>query len=95
MSLKEKLLDFEGALSSATDAPDEYPMPEYVNYDSNMADLKQLWGEIRPQIKRDRSQAEFIDAKLQEMFAAFEAGEKAKGRKAVMAIYNLDIKKLA
>jgi hypothetical protein len=94
MSLKERLADFAGALTSATYAPDAYPMPEYVNYESNMADLKELWAQIRPQLKRDLESAEFIDRKLQEMFAAFQTGEKDKGRKAVMAIYNLDVEKL-
>jgi hypothetical protein len=94
MSFKEKLADFAGALTSATYAPDAYPVPEYVNYETNMADLRQLWGEIRPQVKQDVDKAAFIDGKLEEMFAAFEAGEKDKGRKAVLAIYNLDVEKL-
>lgn len=94
MSLKERLSDFAGALTSATYAPDAYPMPEYVNYETNMADLRQLWGEIRPQLKHDADKAAFIEGKLQEMFVAFKAGEKDKGRKAVMAIYNLDVEKL-
>ena len=33
----------EMALASATFAPDEYPLPEYVNYESGMADLRELW----------------------------------------------------
>lgn len=94
MSLKERLEDFAGALTSATFAPDEYPMPEYVNYESNMADLKELWAEIRPQLKRDLEQVELIDAKLMEMRAAFDAGDKDAGRTAVMAIYNLKVEKL-
>jgi hypothetical protein len=94
MSLKEKLADFAGALSSATSAPDDYPFPEYVNYQSNMTDLKELWAEIRPQLKHDVEKAGFIDDKLQEMFAAFEEGDKEKGRKAAWAIYNADVKKL-
>ncbi|MCH7344479.1 hypothetical protein LZ017_13935 [Pelomonas sp. CA6] len=59
-----------------------------------MADIKELWAEVRPQITRDLEQAEFIDTKLQEMFAAFDAGEKEKGRKAALAIYNLKVEKL-
>ncbi len=47
-----------------------------------MADLKELWASVRQQLKRDLEQAEFVDGKLQEMFAAFDAGEKDKGRKA-------------
>lgn len=94
MSLKEQLEDFAGALTSATFAPDEYPAPEYVNYESNMADLKELWTDIRPQLQRDVEQAEFIGTKLQEMFTAFDAGEKEKGRDAAWAIYNLKVEKL-
>lgn len=94
MSLKERLADFAGALTSATYAPDAYPMPEYVNYESNMADLKELWAQIRPQLRRDLEQAEFIDHKLVEMRQAFDAEDKAAGRKAVMAIYNLKVERL-
>ena len=94
MSLRERVEDFAGALTSATFAPDEYPAPEYVNYESNMADLKELWAEIRPQLKRDLEQADFIDGKLQEMFAAFDAGEKERGRDAAWAIYNVKVEKL-
>ncbi|WP_420998323.1 hypothetical protein ACKI2N_031940 [Cupriavidus sp. 30B13] len=94
MSLKERLADFAGALTSATFAPDEYPLPEYVNYQSNMADLRELWSEIRPQLGRDLEQAEVIDKKLQEMFDAFEMGRKEDGRKAVLAIYNLKVERL-
>jgi hypothetical protein len=59
-----------------------------------MADLKELWAAIRPQLKRDLEQAEWVDAKLQEMFAAFDAGEKDKGRKAAWALYNAGLTKL-
>lgn len=31
------------ALASATFAPDEYPLPDYVNYESGLADLRELW----------------------------------------------------
>lgn len=94
MSLKERLEDFAGALTVAVDAPDNYQFPEFQNYESNMADLKELWAEIRPQLKRDLEQVELIDAKLVEMRAAFDAGDKDAGRKAVWAIYNLKVEKL-
>ena len=94
MPLSERLADFAGALSSAVDAPDEYPFPEYVNFESNMADLRALWAEIRPQLVRDPDKAQLVDRKLTEMFAAFESGEKAKGRAAVMTIYNLKVETL-
>lgn len=95
MSLGEKLRDFAGALSVATtDAPDDYPEWGYTTYESNMADLKELWAEIRPKLKEDLDKAEFVGDQLREAFAAFEAKEKDKGRKAILAIYNLDVKKL-
>jgi hypothetical protein len=95
MSLTEKLRDFAGALAVAsTDAPDEYPEWGYTTYESNMADLRDLWTEVCPKLMRDVEQAEFINSKLQEAFTAFEANEKDKGRKAILAIYNLDVKKL-
>lgn len=95
MSLKEKLADFAGSVGAAASrAPDEYPEWGHWTYESHMADIRELWAEIRPQLKRDVDKAELIDSKLQEMFAAFEAGEKDKGRKAAMSIYNLDAEKL-
>jgi hypothetical protein len=94
MSLNERLADFEGALTSATFAPDKYPLPEYVNFQSNMADLRELWAEIRPQLSRDIEQAEFIDKKLLEVFDAFAMGRKEDGLDAVLAIYHLKVKKL-
>ncbi len=92
MSLTETLRDFAGALSSAIDAPDEYPAWGYVTYESNMADLKELWSKIRPKLKRELEQAEFVDRKLQEAFDAFMANQKDKGRKAILAVYNLNVK---
>ncbi|MEN9867069.1 MAG: hypothetical protein RL748_2659 [Pseudomonadota bacterium] len=95
MSLKEKLADFAGSLAAATDyPPDDYPEWSYWNYETHMADLKGLWAEIRTKLKKDADKIDFIDGKLQEAFAAFDAKEKAKGVKAIAAIYNLEVKKL-
>ena len=94
-SLSEKLLDFAGSVSVAiTEAPDEYPEWRYITYEGHMADIKELWSEIRPKLKRDVEKADFIEGKLQEAFAAFDAGEKEVGRKALLAIYNLGIRTL-
>ncbi len=65
-----------------------------MTYESHMADLKELWSEIRRQITSDVEKVRFIDQKLQEMFAAFESGEKDKGRKAAWSIYNLKVETL-
>lgn len=95
MSLKERLADFAGSIAVATtDPPDNYPAWSSWTYEAHMADLRELWSEIRPQVKRDFEKAEFIDAKLQEMFAAFDAKVGDKGRKAAVEIYNLNISKL-
>lgn len=94
MPLQERLADFAGALTSATDAPDGYPVWGYVTYESNMADLRVLWAEIREKLKRDQDKVGFIDEKLQEAFTAFDAGEKDKGVDAILSIYNLGVKKL-
>lgn len=59
-----------------------------------VVDSTQYRDEILPQLKHDLAQAEFIDGKLREMFEAFDAGDKANGRKAAWGIYNLDLKKL-
>src|SRR5437763_2595824 len=92
MSLKEKLQHFSDALTSATHAPDDYPSWGYVTYENNMANLKQLWSEIRPKLKSNVDKRDFIEEKLQEAFTAFDAGEKDKGLDAIMAIYNLNLK---
>lgn len=95
MSLKEHLADFAGSIAVATtDPPDNYAEWSSWTYETHMVDLKELWAEIRPQLKRDLEQAELIDSKLQEMFEAFDVGEKDKGRKAAMTIYNLKVEKL-
>jgi hypothetical protein len=83
MSLKERLKDFAGSVSlAATDAPDGYATWSSWTYESHMSDLKDLWGEIRPLLKRDVDQAQAIDTKLGEMFSAFgEAIKKEDGKR--------------
>ncbi|WP_196812959.1 hypothetical protein [Cupriavidus sp. WS] len=92
--MNEKLADFAAALSGAVTAPDGYPEWGYVTYESNMADLKSLWSELRPQLKRDTQRIEDIDKKLTEMFRAFAQGEKEKGQEIAWALYNLKVKSL-
>lgn len=96
--LEETLQKFGDAITLATsDAPDEYLLSQYGYeglYETHMADLKELWDAIRPQLKRDLEQAEWVDGKLQEMFAAFDAGQKEQGRKAAWAIYNAEVTEL-
>ena len=95
MSLREKLKDLSGYVSiAATDAPDEYPDWGYITYESNMTYIKELWVDISPRLKKDIEKANFVDHKLVEMFVAFEAGDKAKGRQAAWDIYNSEVEKL-
>lgn len=95
MTLAERLSDFVGSIAVATtSSPDDYDSWSSWTYETHMADLRELWAEIRPQLERDIEQAEFIDGKLQEMFAAFEAEDKEKGRDAAWAIYNAGVEKL-
>lgn len=95
MSLIERLRDFAGALAVAsTDAPDAYPAWSYNTYENNMADLRACWADIRPTLKKDADKVEFIDRMLREAFDAFERKDKARGSKAIFAIYNLGVKSL-
>lgn len=53
MSLKEKLLDFASSLALAITAPpDDYPSWSYWTYETHMDDLKELWADIRPRLKK-------------------------------------------
>jgi len=53
---------------------------------------EELSAKIHSKLKRNLEQAEFVDTKLQDAFSAFEANEKDKGSKAILVIYNLDVK---
>lgn len=95
MSLGEDLEYFNGSIDLAIgNPPDDYPEWSYVTYDSHMADIKELWAAIRSALKRNVAEAEQIDAKLAEMFTAFDAGEKKRGRQAALFIYNMEPAKL-
>jgi hypothetical protein len=95
MSLKERLRNFNDSISGATNyPPDDYPEWSSLTFESHMADLKELWTEIRPQLKRDLDKAEFVDSKLREMMEAFDAGEKQRGRDIAWDLYNFDLEKL-
>jgi len=90
MTIDRRLRDFVGSIVVAiTDSPDNYSALGGWTYETHMADLKELWAEIFPQLKRDVEKAIFIDGKLQEMFRAFDMGDKEKGRDAALSIYNL------
>ncbi len=91
MALIDDLDNFNGSINLAIgNPPDDYPEWSYVTYDAHMADIKALWAAIRPALKRNLAEAEQIDAKLAEMFTAFDGGEKERGRKAALFIYNME-----
>ena len=93
MSLKERLRDLSGSFASAmVYAHDEYP--EWRSYEDHRDDLNDLWSEIRPKRKRDLEGAEYVDHTLHEMIAAFDAGDKERGRKLACDLYNFDVEKL-
>jgi hypothetical protein len=95
VSLRENLQNFADSVCAAgSDAPDEYAEWSSWTYQTHMADLRQLWTNIRPQLTRDFEKAQWVEVTLQEMFAAFETGQKELGRKAAFAIYNAEVTKL-
>jgi len=89
MISKDLLGDFAGAISgAATDAPDNYPEWGYWTFETHMADIKELWSKLRPQLLADEGLTRLVDEKLQYMFSAFESGDNERGRAAALAIYN-------
>lgn len=94
-SLRTMLDDFAGSVGAAAAmAPDEYDPGLAVNYENNMADIKELWATARPRIRRDIDKAELLDRQLFSMFSAFEVGNKKLGRKIAWDIYNSKPEKL-
>ncbi|NUF24836.1 hypothetical protein HUN23_18995, partial [Acinetobacter oleivorans] len=89
MSLKEKLGELEDSLVTVEYcAPDNYnewllkyfPTQEAI-HEERMKDLRELWSEIRPKIKKDFVKADYVGVKLQEMMDAFDKGDKDDGKK--------------
>ncbi|EPV4984212.1 hypothetical protein ACV6ML_002152 [Acinetobacter baumannii] len=89
MSLKEKLGELEDSLVTVEYcAPNNYngwlfeyfPTQEAI-HEEQMKDLRVLWSEIRPKIKKDLVKADYVGVKLQEMMDAFDKGDKDEGKK--------------
>ncbi|EXC26048.1 hypothetical protein J552_4579 [Acinetobacter baumannii 951631] len=103
MSLKEKLGELEDSLVTVEYcAPNNYngwlfeyfPTQEAI-HEEQMKDLRVLWSEIRPKIKKDLVKADYVEIKIQEMIDAFDNGEKIEGRKIARELADLyDITKL-
>ncbi|MGN5818754.1 hypothetical protein ACNQO9_18940, partial [Acinetobacter calcoaceticus] len=75
MSLKQKLGELEDSLVTVMHcAPDDYnewllkyfPTQEAI-HEERIKDLRELWSEIRPKIKKDLVKADYVGVKLQEM----------------------------
>ncbi|WP_342370706.1 hypothetical protein [Acinetobacter sp. D009] len=106
MSLKEKLGELEDSLVTVEYcAPDDYdewlleyfPTQEAI-HEERMKDLRELWSEIRPKIKKDLVKADYVGVKLQEMMNAFDKSDKSdksEGQKIAGELADLyDITKL-
>jgi len=103
MSLREKLGELEDSLVTVMHcAPDDYnewllkylPTQEAI-HEERIKDLRELWSEIRPKIKKDLVKADYVGVKLQEMMDAFDKGDKSEGQKIARELADLyDITKL-
>ncbi|MGN5725142.1 hypothetical protein ACNQOS_07790 [Acinetobacter calcoaceticus] len=103
MSLKEKLGELTDSLVTVAHcAPDDYdewllkyfPTQEAI-HEERIKDLRELWSEIRPKIKKDLVKADYVGVKLQEMTDAFDKGDKSEGQKIARELADLyDITKL-
>lgn len=103
MSLREKLGELTDSLVSVAHcAPDNYDewLLEYFPtqaaiHEEEIKELRSLWSEIRPQIKKDLVKADYVGLKLQEMIDAFDKGDKVEGKKIAWELADLyDINKL-
>ena len=104
MTLKEKLGELEDSLMTlAHCAPDDYnewrleyfPTQESIHEEEEIKDLRELWSEIRSKIKKDLVKADYVGVKLQEMFDAYDNGDKVEGKKIAWELADLyDINKL-
>jgi len=100
-SLSERLLNFAGSVSAATNAPDDYPDYKVElwgdmerTYKMNKQAVLEDWAAVRGLIKRDLDKVAMIDESLLIAFSAFDAGNKALGRAKMFDIYNLELRKL-
>ena len=73
-------------------AHDRYLMP--MSYEQNKANLLRYWSEAKGQLKRDAALISAIDAQIEEMFAAFDSGDRKKGVDTAMALWNRNIKQM-
>ncbi|MND52033.1 hypothetical protein D3C81_348000 [compost metagenome] len=97
MSLREKLGELTDSLVSVAHcAPDNYDewLLEYFPtqaaiHEEEIKELRALWSEIRPKIKKDLVKADYVGLKLQEMIDAFDKGDKVEGKKIARELADL------
>ena len=95
MSLRRLLNDLSGSITLATTyPPDEYPEDLPLTYEKHKADIKQLWEDIRPRLKQDVGKIEVLDRQFDAMFAAFDVGNKKRGREVAWDLWNFPIRDL-
>ena len=93
MSRKETLADLSTEVAfCAMFAPDRYLVS--MSDEKNKAEILQYWAEVKSQLQRDAALIPAIDAQIEEMFAAFDSGDRKKGADTAMALWNRNIKQM-
>lgn len=94
MGFLESLEDLAACIAVAADiAPDAYPAWS-DGFRAHFTATMQLWGEIRPQLRRDLEMAQRIDVGLLKMATALEVGDPDGFRETARTIHGLDVSKL-
>ncbi|MDG9698835.1 hypothetical protein [Ottowia cancrivicina] len=92
-ALRESLDRLACRLVTMTFKPDRYPSRN-MTYEGNKEYILHFWSEAKAKLKRDVIFIAPIDALLDEMFTAFESGNRDKGVRIAMSLWAADIKKL-
>ena len=90
----ESLDDLAACIAVAADiAPDAYPAWS-DGFRAHFSATMLLWGEIRPQLRRDLEMAQRTDVGLLKMATALEVGDPSGFQEAARALLGLDVSKL-
>lgn len=85
MNIEEKLEELSALVAVAMNvAPEQFPSWSDGSV-AHMAATGELWSEIRPHLAGDAARR--LDGKIQELLAAFKAGETEKGRHIAESLY--------
>jgi hypothetical protein len=87
----EELRDhFEAMVGrAAVAAPDEYPASSHDSWAQSRPEIEAAWAVLRVEPDLQESVRDFIDARLRESLAAFDANDKGAGRAAMAQIYKV------